>query len=88
MSEIDTVCSICHFFEDDTCYFNIPTLISKDYKLEKKKNKYVIENYKCSYAFSKKQFEIHKDNLPDNFIDYVRAKNIIKYYKLISYKNT
>ena len=84
MSEVNTVCSTCHFFQDDECYFNILALISKDYKLEKKKDKYVIDNYKCSYAFSKKQFEMHKDNLPDDFIDYVRAKNAVKYYLILN----
>ena len=87
MSEVNTVCSTCYFFQDNKCYFNIPALISKDYKLENKKGKYVIDGYRCLYAFSKKQFDKHKDNLPEDFENYVRSKNVISYYIILNLTN-
>ena len=84
MSEVNTVCSTCHFFQDNKCYFNIPKLISKEYKLQEVEGKYTINNYKCTYAFSKKQFDKHKDDLPKDFENYVRLKNAIKYYLILN----
>lgn len=84
MSEVNTVCSFCHFFQDSNCLFNIPSLISKEYVVEKTDSNTIIKNYKCSYAFSEKQFSKHKDNLPEDFMDYVRYKNAISYYLILN----
>lgn len=84
MSEVNTVCSSCYFFQDSNCLFNIPLLISKEYPVEETDNNIVIKNYKCSYAFSQKQFDKHKDDLPKDFMEYVRSSNSIKYYMIIN----
>jgi len=84
MSEVNTVCSLCYFFQDSDCLFNIPSLISKEYTVEETDSNTIIKNYKCSYAFSKKQFNKHKDDLSKDFIDYVRRKNAISYYLILN----
>lgn len=77
---MNTDCNKCIFNKDNQCEFNIPNLLDGNYIIYKKDNSNYIENYKCSYAFSTKTFEEHKENLPSNMLEYVKYINRLNYY--------
>lgn len=80
---MNTDCSRCLFYKD-ICSFNIPELIKNHYNVIKNNNSDYIEDYKCSYAFSKDQYEKNKDNLPEDMIEFMRIANKLHYYLIIS----
>ena len=63
---MNTICKRCLFVNPSTgekCFFNIPTLLkSSDYCINDIDGYNVIENYNCSYAFSKEHYEKHKED--------------------------
>lgn len=82
----NTDCSKCvfSFFENTNkkCYFNIPDLIFGDYTIKKNGKHDYIENYECSYAFSKNMYEKHeKDFLKIKEIIY--EQNSLTYYLIV-----
>lgn len=82
---MNTDCSRCLFYKD-ACSFNIPQLINNHYNVVKNNNSNsdYIENYSCSYAFSKDQYEKNKENLPENMVEFMRIANKLHYYLIIS----
>ena len=80
---MNTDCSKCIFLEDEECQFDIPSLIEKDYEISEKNGSIYIKDYKCSYAFSKKQYEDNKKELPDDMIKVVQHLNRLDYYLII-----
>lgn len=86
---MNTICKRCLFVNpspSEKCFFNIPTLLKKsDYSIRDTDGYNVIENYDCSYAFSKEHYEKHKEELPENMIELIQEKNRLDYYLIISF---
>lgn len=84
---MNTDCSKCIFSEtgDDTrCSFNIPNMIKEHYDISIVNNYNYIDNYKCSYAFSKETYDKHIDNLPQDMMQLMREQNEVAYYLIIN----
>ena len=80
-----TLCSRCIFADmsvDTGCFFKIPGFI-KEYKVIKKdEDGYnTIEDYTCSYAFSKKIYEDNPESIgsKEDLIEQIKVNNTIKY---------
>lgn len=86
---MNTNCKDCYFSNttDSGCSFNIPELIKYDFDVKKIDGYNKIQNYKCSYAFSKKSYSKHKDNLPIDMEEFARQQNILKYFLIIDCEN-
>ena len=67
------------------CEFNIPFLIKNDYDIYIKDNYNQINDYRCTYAFSKQQRDKHIENLPENMVEFMRYANKLNYYLIINY---
>lgn len=88
---MNTECIKCIFANEindkskKDCEFNIPFLIQNDYDIDIKNNYNYINDYKCSYAFSKEQRDKHVENLPENMVEFMQHANKLNYYLIINY---
>ncbi len=55
---MDTECNKCCFFNNESCDFNIPNMISD--KVKKIKGGYILTDFKCPYGFGKQAYEDNK----------------------------
>tara|TARA_B100002019_G_scaffold292583_1_gene316222 strand:- start:35 stop:730 length:696 start_codon:yes stop_codon:yes gene_type:complete len=55
---MDTECNKCCFFNNESCDFNIPNIISD--KVKKIEDGYVLTDFKCPYGFGKQAYEDNK----------------------------
>jgi hypothetical protein len=90
---ISTNCQDCIFAQpvesgNKPCSLGIPDLVQDSKPISIRNNYYYIDDYVCRFAFSKKIYEEHKEEL--NTVDMVQLlsdRSGIKYYLILKIKN-
>ena len=87
---ISTKCKECIYSDkissNKPCSLNIIESIKASKKINVIDEYNVIENYQCRYGFSKKIYDENKQNIKDiDLINYIKHKNLIKYYLVIDF---
>lgn len=83
-----TRCNKCLFSDsassEQPCKFDIPELLKNIKTISIVNDFYEIENYRCLYGFSSKQYEDHIEDLKDISIeDIILEKAMLKYYLIV-----